>query len=128
MSMPAIVHFCHYLCPGKMMSYSSSWTRVLMEKLSVHDEAALRLSYEGTGIDVWVEFADGVRRTVQLASSSIIWFGRPRTVDLWIARAASHRHSTPDEPLGVIGTGLVSPNKLTIDFMTRRVVITENED
>jgi len=97
-------------------------------QILVHDVPALRLSYESTGVDVWVEFADGARRTVQLASSSIIWFGRQRTVDLWIARATSPRHPIPDEPLGIIGTGLVSPHRLTIDFMTRRVVLSENED
>jgi predicted aspartyl protease len=97
-------------------------------ELLIHDAATFPLAFERTGVDVYVEFADGGRRTLELASGSIVWFGRQRAVDIWIAKVDSKRSSRADEPAGLIGTGLISPHSLTIDFAARRVVIAENDD
>jgi hypothetical protein len=57
---------------------------------------------------------------------SIVWFGRQRKVDVWVT-AEPLRAAAPDEPIGLLGTGLLNPHHLIIDFATRRVVISENE-
>jgi hypothetical protein len=49
-------------------------------------------------------------------------------VDIWIAKGDLKRSSRADEPAGLIGTGLLNPHALTIDFATRQVVVAENDN
>ena len=95
-------------------------------QLLIHDAAATRLNCESRRVDVRVEFADRGSRILDLGRGSIVWFGRHQEVDVWITTAEPGRTTTADQPIGLLGTGLLSPHKLTVDFATRRVVISEN--
>jgi hypothetical protein len=71
--------------------------------------------------------ADRRSRVLERARGSIVWFGRERTVDVWMS-AEAVRAPLPDEPIGLLGTGLLNPHCLKVDFAKRRVVISERED
>ena len=75
-----------------------------------------------------VELAGGEHRTLEVARSHIVWFERSREVEVLIGPGGPPRAALADEPIGLIGTALLHPHKLTIDFATPRVEITESED
>jgi hypothetical protein len=86
-----------------------------------------RFECEFLDLESSVEFADRERRTISVARTWIIWFGQSQMVRLWITPAETRRTAAPDEPVGLLGTALLKPRRLTADFATRRVAITENE-
>jgi predicted aspartyl protease len=87
-----------------------------------------RFKCELTEVAEQVEIADHTRHSFVLAHGQIVWFGRLREVDILVPPTARPRALLADEPVGLLGTGLLTPHKLMVDFATRRVVITENED
>ena len=62
-----------------------------------------------------VQLADGRTRTVQSASVVIVWLGQTRRVEV-LATGHSGVSIDPDEPTTLIGTALLSPHQLKIDF------------
>jgi predicted aspartyl protease len=74
-----------------------------------------------------VEFADRTSRRLSIARGMIVWFGRPCEVEFLAAPAGPPRAALPDEPIGLVGTAPLNPHTLTVDFATRRVVISEND-
>jgi predicted aspartyl protease len=74
-----------------------------------------------------VELADREQHVLVRGQGDIIWFGRPQRVYVFIAEAERPRAALPDEPVAMLGTALLSPHRLTVDFATRRVVIVEHE-
>jgi len=86
-----------------------------------------RLQCTMTGVEAPVEFANKERRTIVFARSRILWFGRAQDVRVWVTDTEPGRAAAPDEPVGLLGTALLNPHRLTVDFATRRVVISENE-
>jgi hypothetical protein len=94
--------------------------------LLLHDGPVARQGCEITGFEETVEFADRERRTLLLGRTRIAWFGPAQDVNVFISRPAQSRAASPDEPVGLLGTALLSPHRLTIDFASRRVLITES--
>ena len=73
-----------------------------------------------------VELAGGVMQEVHRGWTRIIWLGRHRRVDVIVL---IHKAATPlpaaDEPVALVGTGLLWPNLLMIDFNAQTVEIEE---
>lgn len=95
-------------------------------QLLIHDIDAARLKCGSSRVELRVEFADRRSRVLKRARGSIVWFGREQSVDVWMS-AEPQRTAMPDEPVGLLGTGLLNPHRLVVDFATRRVVITEHD-
>jgi hypothetical protein len=96
-------------------------------ELLIYEPDIHRFECEFLDLESSVEFADRERRTIPLARTRIIWFGRFQMVRVWITPAETGRTAAPDEPVGLLGTALLKPHRLNVDFATRRVVISENE-
>jgi hypothetical protein len=96
--------------------------------LLLHDGPIARQRCEISQLEEIVEFADRERRALLLGRSRIMWLGRLLDTDVFISRSERSRATTPDEPIGLLGTALLSPHSLTIDFAARRVVIAEQKD
>ena len=97
-------------------------------QLLIHRSDIARLHCDFFDLAIAVELAGRERRTLEVARSQILWFERSRDVEVLIGPGSQPRTALADEPIGLIGTALLSPHKLTIDFAARRVVISENED
>jgi hypothetical protein len=95
-------------------------------ELLLNESEATHLNCEIRDYSEAVELADRERRMLKRGRIQILWFGRPRELDLLITSAEGARAALADEPHGLVGTALISPHVLTIDFATRRVVISEN--
>jgi predicted aspartyl protease len=95
-------------------------------QLLIHDTDFLRLKCQLTDLNIPVELADRRKGALALARGAIVWFGQSLIVDILVARTAKPL-PPPDEPTALLGTGLLNPNRLTVDFATRRVVISEAE-
>jgi predicted aspartyl protease len=96
-------------------------------QLLIHDTDLVRLKCELTDLDLPVELADRRKAILAVARGEIVWFGALRTVDMLVATTERPSPSLPDEPSALLGTGLLNPNRLTVDFATRRVVISDSE-
>ena len=96
-------------------------------QLLINDTEIPRLRCEITGIDLPVEFANRERRMLSLARSRIVWFGEPQDVHVWVTTREPGRTALSDEPVGLLGTALLNPHRLMVDFAARRVVISNNE-
>lgn len=96
--------------------------------LLLHDGDIARRKCDITRLEETVEFADRERRALLLGRSQIIWFGQLLHVDVLISPPNRSRAAMADEPIGLLGTALLSPHKLTVDFAARRVVITEQKE
>lgn len=66
-------------------------------------------------IKVKVKLAGGVQQSVVRTKWSIRWFGEHRTVDVLVSLEPAQSHS-PDEPVALLGTALLRPNLLLIDY------------
>jgi predicted aspartyl protease len=97
-------------------------------ELLLHDDAIIRHRCELTGLNEPIELADKASRLLMVARAQIIWFGQSRGVDVLIGTTQSSRAATADEPIGLLGTRLLSPHKLTVDFASRRVVVSESKE
>jgi predicted aspartyl protease len=96
-------------------------------ELLINDTEISRLQCRMTGVEAPIEFANKERRTIVFARSRVVWFGRAQDVRVWVTAAEPDRAAAADEPVGLLGTALLKPHRLTVDFATRRVVISENE-
>jgi len=98
------------------------------KELLIHETDAARLKCEVSDVTMQVELAGRERRILSLARTRIVWFGHEREIDVLIARTEQPRATLADEPVALLGTALLSPHKLTVDFATRRVVIAESDE
>jgi predicted aspartyl protease len=94
-------------------------------ELLISETEVRRFKCEFLHLEAPVEFANRERHMVSLARSRIIWFGRVQEVRVWITAAEAGRGAVLDEPVALLGTALLNPYRLTVDFTKRRVVITE---
>jgi hypothetical protein len=94
-------------------------------QLLIHDSDIPRLGCELTDLNLPIELAGQRRDTVALARGSIIWFGRTLRVNMFVATIERPYRTIPDEPTALLGTGLLNPHRLSIDFAARHVVISE---
>lgn len=93
----------------------------------MHRDVAKRFGFAVTDITIMVEFAGHPRREVYVAGGRIAWFNQIVDVDVLVTTEERPRNILPDEPVALIGTGLLSPHKLVVDFANRRVLIAQNE-
>jgi predicted aspartyl protease len=84
---------------------------------------ALQFGWRGSGIRSAVKLADA-EREIEEAEASILWMGKPRDVELLLSHAEP-RPSAADEPIALIGTRLMTPHLLLIDFQAATVEIEE---
>jgi predicted aspartyl protease len=97
-------------------------------QLLIHDTELVRLGYYATWPALEIELAGRERRAVGIVTARIIWFGQERDVNVFVAGGTRRRAAVTDDPVGLLGTVLLTPHRLMIDFATRRVVISENSD
>ena len=124
--MSAIARLCH--CHGQEDGFPVIVDTGFNGQLLINDTEIARLKCEIIGVDVPVEFANRERRMLSLARTRIVWFGRPQDVHVWITTAEPARAAVPDEPVGLLGTAILNPHKLTVDFAARRVVISKIDE
>jgi predicted aspartyl protease len=94
--------------------------------LFVHQDIAVRLGFAKTGLVSEAEFADQGLHEVSLARGRMAWFGEVVTVDVLVAPDRLPRATHSDEPVALLGTSLLSPHQLTVDFANRTVVIAQS--
>jgi predicted aspartyl protease len=81
--------------------------------------------FVGIGLKTKAKFADSTR-LVEETSAVIVWMGRTREVELLISHA-DPLPSAADEPIALIGTRLMTPHLLLIDFQAATVEIEEQD-
>jgi predicted aspartyl protease len=95
-------------------------------QLLIHDTELVRLGSDITWPTSEIELAGRERRAVGIVTVRIVWFGQQREVDVFVAGGVPSRAAVADDPVGLLGTVLLAPHRLMIDFATGRVVISEN--
>jgi predicted aspartyl protease len=83
------------------------------------------LGWQGSGLRSVVKLADA-NREIEEAQAVIIWMGRARKVELLLSHADPSPSAT-DEPIALIGTRLMTPHLLLIDFQAATVEIEEQD-
>jgi hypothetical protein len=115
------------LVPGHEDAFSMIVDTGFNGQLLINETEIDRFGCELLNVEGPVEFADKERRALPLARGKIIWFGRLQDVEVWITSTELGRASVPDEPAGLLGTALLKPHALTVDFAARHVVISEEK-
>ena len=73
-----------------------------------------------------VELAGGVTQQAQVGSLRIVWFGRQRNVDVFVtASPASPRRLVDGEPVALLGSLLLAPHLVLLDYGINTVEIEE---
>jgi predicted aspartyl protease len=93
--------------------------------LLMHEDVAQQLGLVMTGAAAKVELAGHELRQFPVADGTVVWFGELRRIPVLISAEESPPRAGPDEPAVLLGTALLNPHKLTIDFAMRRVVIAQ---
>lgn len=114
--------------PGQEDSFLVTVDTGFNRQLLIHSSDIARLHCDFVDITMAVELAGRERRMLEVARSQILWFGHPRDVEVLVGAGGLPRPALADEPIGLIGTSLLRPHKLVIDFAARSVVISENSD
>jgi predicted aspartyl protease len=83
---------------------------------------AIALQVRRTKTQLKVELGDGVARSVNSGVTSVTWLGKIIEVEILIVDDAAN-HASPDEPTILLGTRLLSPHLLLIDFTAGTVEI-----
>ena len=91
-------------------------------ELYVTDSVALRLGFERTSNDTPVRLAGDKIVTVVRSAGRIKWLGRELRVQVLIAADTGGRQ-IEGEPDALLGTGLLSPHILLVDFTAMTVEI-----
>ncbi|HEY7299323.1 MAG TPA: hypothetical protein VH684_15560 [Xanthobacteraceae bacterium] len=74
-----------------------------------------------------VEFAGRGHNHLGVAHGYIVWFGRRHRVEVLVSTARAGRPALPDEPVALLGTRLLRPHQLTVDFGAHTVSIESRE-
>ncbi len=92
--------------------------------LHMSEGAAARLGFDLRAEKEIVEFADGRREAVRLGYGTIEWLGVPKPVSIFVSPDIAGPRSLRDgDPEALVGTGLLSPNILLMDFDAMSVEI-----
>ena len=91
--------------------------------LAEHDARALGFAVASEFRSV--RLAMDVDRAAKAGSASINWFGSQRQIDVLVSMDAPTVRRA-DEPVALVGTGLLAPNLLKIDFDLKTVEIDEH--
>jgi predicted aspartyl protease len=90
--------------------------------LHVTESVALRFGFERTSFDSEVALADGNSVKVVRGRGTIQWLGKLRRVQVFIADDP-RTHPREGEPDALLGTGLLSPHVLLVDFTAMTIEI-----
>ena len=93
--------------------------------LLMHEDVAGRLGFVNRGLTTTVEFAGHARHRLNVADGRISWFDRLVDVSVLVSSDSPPRAAAPDEPIALIGTALLNPHKLVVDFASGQVLIAE---
>jgi predicted aspartyl protease len=88
--------------------------------LLVTEAASRALGAIQHGLVTTLELGDGSRTKVLQARATIPWIERNRVVKVFIAK---NWHPTGDNPVGLLGTALIAPHRLVVDFDDRTLEI-----
>ena len=87
-------------------------------------EDAVRLGFTRRDGTSYAQLASGQSVSVQRARGTILWLGRTRRVEaLATSEEVSTRHV--DDPVALVGTQLLSPHLVLIDFRAGTIEIEE---
>lgn len=92
--------------------------------LYVTESVARRIGFERTSIKSQVELAGAALAKIVRGRGTIQWLGQERRVQVFIA--ADPRRPPPEgDPEALLGTGLLAPHILLVDFTAMTVEIEE---
>lgn len=92
--------------------------------LYMAESVARQLGFELRAGKTIVELADRRFQLIRHAKGTIRWLGGPRRVEVFVAPdQEQNRPLGPDEPVALLGTGLLSPNVLLLDFSDMTIEI-----
>ncbi len=94
-------------------------------ELMMSGAAAAKCGFSISSVQTRVEVAAGSTAVVNEARGTVVWMGVQRHVEVLV-----HRQQPPviaDEPVALIGTRLLTPHRLTIDFDAGTVEVAEQE-
>ena len=88
-------------------------------------DAARALKIKPQGDVTRVELAGGLRQDAQYGWLQIVWLGLPRLVRVLVSSNAADARLLPndDEPVALLGTGLLWPHLVLLDFSAGTVEI-----
>ena len=95
--------------------------------LLIHEAIARQLGFATTGAATNVELAGHVLQELYVADGTISWFNKSVLVPVLVRTEERPSQLGPDEPIALIGTALLNPHKLVVDFTSRRVLIAQAE-
>jgi predicted aspartyl protease len=87
---------------------------------------AVSLGFVLTDLTIAVEFAGRGRSLLGIAHGHIMWFGQRQRIEVLVSSAHAERTPSSDQPVALLGTRLLNPHLLKIDFETRLVSITSS--
>ncbi len=91
-------------------------------ELYVTESVARRFGFERTSFDSEVALAGGNSAKVSRGRGSIRWLGQQRRVQVFIVDDP-RTHPREGEPDALLGTGLLSPHILLVDFTAMTIEI-----
>ena len=92
--------------------------------LHMDEKTALRLGFNLRASKDRVTFADGREEAVRLGHGAIAWLGGERRVEVFVSpNHTLARAERDDEPVALLGTGLLAPHIILIDFEAATVEI-----
>jgi predicted aspartyl protease len=91
--------------------------------LLMDSAGAASLNFTPSQFAVSAQLAEGGQRRFAIAHGEIIWLGRRQRIEVLVSTAERARAALPDEPVAILGTRLLSPHRLEIDFGRRLVNI-----
>lgn len=92
--------------------------------LYMDEGTAVRLGFDLRAEKDLVTFADGREESVRLGRGILAWLGGERLVDIFASPDRTHsRPVRADEPVALIGTHMLHPHIVLIDFAAATVEI-----
>ena len=85
---------------------------------------AVACGVEFDQVDERVGYVAGMRPVREtIGQLRIVWFGIERVVDVVVDLDSAHRTMSADEPMALIGTALLDPSTMTVNFGKRKLTL-----
>ncbi len=96
-------------------------------ELLVDDDVARSWGVVVLDVEAQIEMGDGSRRDVKQGLLTVVWFGRERDATVQVvgrsANDSPRRPRQDGEPVALLGTELIAPGILNVNFATGVVTI-----